>query len=94
MPEVKEQQPDWIMELAVTLTKYLQGKTIAVVRYTTEEEEKHLGFKHKAPLILFTDDTIMIPCYGIGRSTKSGDAIIDAGEFVTNIDGIRSIPSL
>tara|TARA_R100001244_G_C5142400_1_gene128143 strand:- start:489 stop:749 length:261 start_codon:yes stop_codon:yes gene_type:complete len=86
MPEVKEQQPDWIMEIAVTLTKHLQGKTIAVVRYTTEEEEKHLGFKHKAPLILFTDDTIMIAC---SRGKKA-----EAGEFITNIDGIRSIPSL
>jgi len=85
MPETTEQQPDWIMELAVTLTKHLQGKTIAVVRYTTEVEEKRLGFKHKAPLILFTDDTIMIPC---SRNKKT-----EAGEFITNIDGIRSIPS-
>ena len=80
------EQPDSIIELAVTLTKYLQGKTIAVVRYTTEKEEKLLGFKHKAPLIMFTDDTIMIPC---PRNKKA-----EAGEFITNIDGIRSIPSL
>ena len=81
-----QQPPDWIMELAVTLTKHLQGKTIAVVRYTTDKEDKLLGFKHKAPLILFTDDTILIAC---SRSKKA-----DAGEFMTNIDGIRLIPSL
>ena len=80
------EQPDSIIELAVTLTKYLQGKTIAVVRYTTEEEEKILGFKHKAPMIMFTDDTVMIPC---SRNKKA-----EAGEYITNIDGIRSIPSL
>jgi len=80
------QPPDWIMELAVTLTKHLQGKTIAVVRYTTDKEDKLLGFKHKAPVILFTDDTILIAC---SRSKKA-----DAGEFMTNIDGIRLIPSL
>ena len=81
-----EEQPDSIIELAVTLTKYLQGKTIAVVRYTTEEEEKNLGFKHKAPMIMFTDDTVIIPC---SRNKKP-----EAGEYITNIDGLQSIPSL
>ena len=80
------QPPDWIMELAVMMTKSLQGKTIAVARYTTEEEEKMLGFKHKAPMIMFTDDTVMIAC---SRNKKP-----EAGEFLTNIDGIRAIPCL
>jgi hypothetical protein len=74
------------------LTTRLKGKTIAVVRYTTEKEEKQLGFKHKAPLILFEDDTIMIPCFS--RTTKAGSILLEAGEFVTNVEGIESIPSL
>ena len=91
--ENKSGQPsDAIMDLAIMMTKRLQGKTISVVRYTTEKEEKNLGFKHKAPLILFTDDTIMIPCSS--RITKSGDTLVEAGEFVTNVEGIESIPSL
>ena len=84
--------PDWIIELAVTLTKYLQGKTIAVVRYTTEVEEERLGFKHKAPLIVFTDGTILIPCYS-PTEEETSNILLEAGEFVTNIDGLQSIPS-
>ena len=80
------QPPDAIIDLAVMMTTRLKGKTIAVVRYTTEDEEKLLGFKHKAPMIMFTDDTVMIPC---SRNKKA-----EAGEYITNIDGIRSIPSL
>ena len=86
------EQPEFIIELAVTLTTRLKGKTIAVVRYTTEKEEKQLGFKHKAPLILFEDDTIMIPCFS--RTTKTGNILLEAGEFFTNVEGIESIPSL
>ena len=86
------QPPDSIMELAVMMTTHFQGKTIEVMRYTTEQEEKNLGFKHKAPLILFTDDTIMIPCFS--RTTTAGNILLEAGEFVTNVDGIQSIPSL
>ena len=86
------QPPDAIIDLAVMMTTRLKGKTIAVVRYTTEKEEKQLGFKHKAPLILFEDDTIMIPCFS--RTTKTGNILLEAGEFFTNIEGIESIPSL
>ena len=86
------QPPDAIIDLAVMMTTRLKGKTISVVRYTTEKEEKQLGFKHKAPLILFEDDTIMIPCFS--RTTKAGSILLEAGEFVTNVEGIESIPSL
>lgn len=62
----------------------LVGKTIKEVRYLTDVEQRHFGWNYKSLVIIFTDDTYIIP--------SSDDEGNQAGSLFTNIEGLEIIP--
>jgi len=66
------------------IAKHLVGKTVANVRYLTDEEQKKMYWFKKALLITFTDGTYIFP--------SADDEGNDAGALFTNIKGLGTIP--
>jgi len=62
----------------------LVGKTVQVVRYLTDQEQKQLGWDNKSLVIIFNG--------GICVFASSDDEGNSAGALFTNIKGLETIP--
>lgn len=66
------------------ISEFLVGKTIAKVRYLTEEEVDYLGWYRKALVIEFTDGSYIFP--------SADDEGNNAGALFTSDDDLPVIP--
>jgi hypothetical protein len=64
--------------------KELVGKTVQVVRYLTDQEQKQLGWDNKSLVIIFNG--------GICVFASCDDEGNGAGALFTNIKGLETIP--
>lgn len=65
-------------------TKHLLGKTIAHVRYLSDEERDAMGWYSSALVIFFTDGSHIFP--------SQDDEGNDAGALFTSFDDLDTIP--